>query len=98
MSIIARKRHNLNVFVPPELKEEKDVVKTDEKLQNGESNKEGGAPPPPVVAAAAAAVVNVSEERKKATKQRFMFNIADGGFTGKHTHRHTHLSWFSSVK
>lgn len=58
-----------------ELKEEKDGVKTEEatKLQNGENTKEG---------AAAAPVVNVSEEKKKATKQRFMFNIADGGFTG----------------
>uniref|UniRef100_A0A3B4UDV3 Chromodomain helicase DNA binding protein 4 n=1 Tax=Seriola dumerili TaxID=41447 RepID=A0A3B4UDV3_SERDU len=57
-----------------ELKEEKDGVKTDEsgKLQNGENTKEGGT---------AAPVVNVSEEKKKATKQRFMFNIADGGFT-----------------
>lgn len=49
------------------------------KLQNGENTKEGGT----------AAPVNVSEEKKKATKQRFMFNIADGGFTGGHTHRHT---------
>uniref|UniRef100_A0A672HFW7 Uncharacterized protein n=1 Tax=Salarias fasciatus TaxID=181472 RepID=A0A672HFW7_SALFA len=58
-------------------KEEKDV-KTDEsgKLQNGENTKEGGA---------AAPAVNVSEEKKKATKQRFMFNIADGGFTELHS-------------
>lgn len=61
-----------------ELKEDKDGVKTEEatKLQNGENTKEG---------ATAAAVVNVSEEKKKATKQRFMFNIADGGFTGGET-------------
>uniref|UniRef100_A0A3B4UIV4 Chromodomain helicase DNA binding protein 4 n=1 Tax=Seriola dumerili TaxID=41447 RepID=A0A3B4UIV4_SERDU len=61
-----------------ELKEEKDGVKTDEsgKLQNGENTKEGGT---------AAPVVNVSEEKKKATKQRFMFNIADGGFTELHS-------------
>lgn len=54
-------------------------MKTDEsgKLQNGENTKEGGT---------AAPVVNVSEEKKKATKQRFMFNIADGGFTGEHTY------------
>ncbi len=41
------------------------------KLQNGENAKEtsGG-------------VDGVSEEKKKAVKQRFMFNIADGGFTG----------------
>uniref|UniRef100_A0A8C2WZK4 Chromodomain helicase DNA binding protein 4 n=1 Tax=Cyclopterus lumpus TaxID=8103 RepID=A0A8C2WZK4_CYCLU len=64
---------------PEEKKEEKDAVKTDEsvKLQNGENAKEG--------AAAAAPVVNVSEEKKKATKQRFMFNIADGGFTELHS-------------
>lgn len=49
------------------------------KLQNGENTKEG---------ATAAPVVNVSEEKKKATKQRFMFNIADGGFTGGATPRH----------
>lgn len=47
------------------------------KLQNGDGSKEGGA-----TAAAAAA----SEEKKKA-KSRFMFNIADGGFTGTNTHR-----------
>uniref|UniRef100_A0A671Y7B9 Chromodomain helicase DNA binding protein 4 n=1 Tax=Sparus aurata TaxID=8175 RepID=A0A671Y7B9_SPAAU len=46
------------------------------KLQNGENTKEG---------ATAAPVVNVSEEKKKATKQRFMFNIADGGFTELHS-------------
>uniref|UniRef100_A0A8C2WX18 Chromodomain helicase DNA binding protein 4 n=1 Tax=Cyclopterus lumpus TaxID=8103 RepID=A0A8C2WX18_CYCLU len=65
--------------VKGEQKEEKDAVKTDEsvKLQNGENAKEG--------AAAAAPVVNVSEEKKKATKQRFMFNIADGGFTELHS-------------
>lgn len=64
-----------------ELKEEKDGVKTEEatKLQNGENTKEG---------VTAAPVVNVSEEKKKATKQRFMFNIADGGFTGGETRAH----------
>uniref|UniRef100_A0A8D3AGX9 DNA helicase n=1 Tax=Scophthalmus maximus TaxID=52904 RepID=A0A8D3AGX9_SCOMX len=52
--------------------------KTDEsgKLQNGENTKDS---------ATAAPVVNVSEEKKKATKQRFMFNIADGGFTELHS-------------
>uniref|UniRef100_A0A1A8I4L9 Chromodomain helicase DNA binding protein 4b n=2 Tax=Nothobranchius TaxID=28779 RepID=A0A1A8I4L9_NOTKU len=57
-------------------KEEKDGVKTEEpgKLQNGENAKDGGA-----------AAVNISEEKKKATKQRFMFNIADGGFTELHS-------------
>ncbi|XP_076010849.1 chromodomain-helicase-DNA-binding protein 4 isoform X2 [Genypterus blacodes] len=60
-----------------EQKDEKDGVKTEEsgKLQNGENAKEGGA----------AAPVNVGEEKKKATKQRFMFNIADGGFTELHS-------------
>ncbi|XP_008278376.1 chromodomain-helicase-DNA-binding protein 4 isoform X2 [Stegastes partitus] len=59
-----------------EQKEEKDAVKAEDsgKLQNGENTKEGGAVP-----------VNVSEEKKKATKQRFMFNIADGGFTELHS-------------
>lgn len=63
----------------PEQKEEKDGVKPDDsgKLQNGENTKEG---------ATAVSVVNVSEEKKKTTKQRFMFNIADGGFTGGQTH------------
>uniref|UniRef100_A0A8D3BYJ2 DNA helicase n=1 Tax=Scophthalmus maximus TaxID=52904 RepID=A0A8D3BYJ2_SCOMX len=61
-----------------EQKEEKDGVRTDEsgKLQNGENTKDS---------ATAAPVVNVSEEKKKATKQRFMFNIADGGFTELHS-------------
>ncbi|XP_067093359.1 chromodomain-helicase-DNA-binding protein 4 isoform X2 [Osmerus mordax] len=58
-----------------EQKEEKDGVKTEEssKLANGENAREGGA------------TVNISEEKKKATKQRFMFNIADGGFTELHS-------------
>uniref|UniRef100_A0A665VC84 Chromodomain helicase DNA binding protein 4 n=1 Tax=Echeneis naucrates TaxID=173247 RepID=A0A665VC84_ECHNA len=65
-------------FFFTEQKEEKDGMKTDEsgKLQNGENTKDGGT---------AAPVVNVSEEKKKATKQRFMFNIADGGFTELHS-------------
>ncbi|KAI1885786.1 hypothetical protein AGOR_G00207380 [Albula goreensis] len=55
-------------------KEEKDGGKTEEaaKLQNGESAKDG-------------ATVATSEEKKKAVKQRFMFNIADGGFTELHS-------------
>ncbi|XP_031431623.1 chromodomain-helicase-DNA-binding protein 4 isoform X2 [Clupea harengus] len=60
-----------------EPKEEKDGVKTEEsgKLQNGESVKEGSA-----------GVDGVTEEKKKAAaKQRFMFNIADGGFTELHS-------------
>uniref|UniRef100_A0A8C7TP23 Chromodomain helicase DNA binding protein 4a n=1 Tax=Oncorhynchus mykiss TaxID=8022 RepID=A0A8C7TP23_ONCMY len=56
-----------------EQKEEKDGVKVEEpaKLQNGDSVKEGAA-------------AGVSEEKKKA-KTRFMFNIADGGFTELHS-------------
>ncbi|KTG03113.1 hypothetical protein cypCar_00017936 [Cyprinus carpio] len=59
-----------------ELKDEKDGVKSEDsaKLQNGENVKEtsGGGD-------------GVSEEKKKAVKQRFMFNIADGGFTELHS-------------
>uniref|UniRef100_A0A8C7YIP3 Chromodomain helicase DNA binding protein 4 n=1 Tax=Oryzias sinensis TaxID=183150 RepID=A0A8C7YIP3_9TELE len=59
-----------------EQQEEKDGGKMEEpgKLQNGENTKDGGA-----------AALNISEEKKKATKQRFMFNIADGGFTELHS-------------
>ncbi|XP_028819504.1 chromodomain-helicase-DNA-binding protein 4a [Denticeps clupeoides] len=62
---------------PPEdkkdLKDEKEGAKTVEpaKLQNGESTKDGAA-------------AGASEEKKKA-KTRFMFNIADGGFTELHS-------------
>ncbi|XP_067262613.1 chromodomain-helicase-DNA-binding protein 4 isoform X1 [Chanodichthys erythropterus] len=59
-----------------DLKDEKDGVKSEDtaKLQNGENTKEtsGGGD-------------GVSEEKKKAVKQRFMFNIADGGFTELHS-------------
>lgn len=48
------------------------------KLQNGDGSKEGGA------TATAAAAAATTEEKKKA-KSRFMFNIADGGFTGTNT-------------
>uniref|UniRef100_A0A8C7VVI5 DNA helicase n=1 Tax=Oncorhynchus mykiss TaxID=8022 RepID=A0A8C7VVI5_ONCMY len=63
----------------PLAEDKKDGLKTEEsgKLQNGENSKEG--------VAAAGMAVNVSEEKKKATKQRFMFNIADGGFTELHS-------------
>lgn len=56
-------------------KDENGSGKTEEsaKLQNGDSAKDG-------VAAGA------SEEKKKA-KSRFMFNIADGGFTGRRNSR-----------
>lgn len=68
------------VLLRAEPKEE-DSVKVDEpgKLQNGESAKDG---------AAAVSTVNVGEEKKKTTKQRFMFNIADGGFTGEWLRTH----------
>ncbi|XP_034747905.1 chromodomain-helicase-DNA-binding protein 4a isoform X2 [Etheostoma cragini] len=60
-----------------DLKEEKDPQKPEEatKLQNGDSSKES---------AASAAAGAASEEKKKA-KTRFMFNIADGGFTELHS-------------
>ncbi|XP_074542359.1 chromodomain-helicase-DNA-binding protein 4a isoform X3 [Halichoeres trimaculatus] len=66
-----------------DLKEEKEAQKPEEavKLQNGDSSKEGGATP---AAAAATASAAISEEKKKA-KTRFMFNIADGGFTELHS-------------
>ncbi|XP_016103271.1 chromodomain-helicase-DNA-binding protein 4-like [Sinocyclocheilus grahami] len=62
-------------------KDEKDSGKTEEagKLQNGESAKDGTAG-----AATGAATAAAAEERKKA-KTRFMFNIADGGFTELHS-------------
>uniref|UniRef100_A0A8C7V8B0 Chromodomain helicase DNA binding protein 4a n=1 Tax=Oncorhynchus mykiss TaxID=8022 RepID=A0A8C7V8B0_ONCMY len=62
-----------NLVLSAEQKEEKDGVKAEElaKLQNGDSVKEGAA-------------AGVSEEKKKA-KTRFMFNIADGGFTELHS-------------
>jgi len=65
------------------VKDEKEAQKPEEatKLQNGDS-KEG------TTSAAAATASGVSEEKKKA-KTRFMFNIADGGFTGAHTHTET---------
>ncbi|XP_026156813.1 chromodomain-helicase-DNA-binding protein 4a [Mastacembelus armatus] len=59
-----------------DLKEEKEAQKPEDstKLQNGDSSKEG-------TGSAAGAV---TEEKKKA-KTRFMFNIADGGFTELHS-------------
>lgn len=64
-----------------DLKDDKETPKPEEatKLQNGDGSKEGAAP-----ATTAASASSVSEEKKKA-KTRFMFNIADGGFTGAHT-------------
>uniref|UniRef100_A0A3Q2Z402 Chromodomain helicase DNA binding protein 4 n=1 Tax=Hippocampus comes TaxID=109280 RepID=A0A3Q2Z402_HIPCM len=59
-----------------ETRGDKDGVKSEEssRLQNGENTREG-----------ALSVLNVSEEKRKASKQRFMFNIADGGFTELHS-------------
>uniref|UniRef100_A0A671M1Z6 Chromodomain-helicase-DNA-binding protein 4-like n=1 Tax=Sinocyclocheilus anshuiensis TaxID=1608454 RepID=A0A671M1Z6_9TELE len=64
---------NFVIQLAPGQKDEKESGKTEEagKLQNGESGKDS---------AAGAA----TEERKKA-KTRFMFNIADGGFTELHS-------------
>lgn len=52
-------------------KDDKESIKMDEpaKLQNGDSSKDG--------------VTGGASEEKKKAKTRFMFNIADGGFTGK---------------
>ncbi|XP_030597516.1 chromodomain-helicase-DNA-binding protein 4-like isoform X1 [Archocentrus centrarchus] len=64
-----------------ELKEEKEAQKPEDaaaKLQNGDGSKEG------TVSAAPSAASGASEEKKKA-KTRFMFNIADGGFTELHS-------------
>ncbi|XP_023200700.1 chromodomain-helicase-DNA-binding protein 4-like isoform X2 [Xiphophorus maculatus] len=67
-----------------DVKEEKEAPKPEEaaKLQNGDGSKEGVATA--AVAAAASTASGVSEEKKKA-KTRFMFNIADGGFTELHS-------------
>ncbi|KAJ3608915.1 hypothetical protein NHX12_023443 [Muraenolepis orangiensis] len=63
----------------------KEVVKVEEgpKLQNGDGAKEGGAAA--VGGAATGGVVAVISEEKKKAKTRFMFNIADGGFTELHS-------------
>uniref|UniRef100_A0A671REJ7 Chromodomain-helicase-DNA-binding protein 4-like n=1 Tax=Sinocyclocheilus anshuiensis TaxID=1608454 RepID=A0A671REJ7_9TELE len=77
-TFISQRTVTMNVFLSTqtELKDEKHGVKSEDsaKLQNGENAKEtsGG-------------VDGVSEEKKKAVKQRFMFNIADGGFTELHS-------------
>ncbi|KAG7215551.1 hypothetical protein INR49_014718 [Caranx melampygus] len=78
-----------------ELKEEKEAPKTEEatKLQNGDGAKESaastGSSAASATATAAAAATGAgagagSEDKKKA-KTRFMFNIADGGFTELHS-------------
>uniref|UniRef100_A0A8C8A822 Chromodomain helicase DNA binding protein 4a n=1 Tax=Oryzias sinensis TaxID=183150 RepID=A0A8C8A822_9TELE len=65
---------------PVGLSDEKEAPKPEEatKLQNGDGSKEGAA------SATAVSASSVSEEKKKA-KTRFMFNIADGGFTELHS-------------
>uniref|UniRef100_A0A8C2WEY0 Chromodomain helicase DNA binding protein 4a n=1 Tax=Cyclopterus lumpus TaxID=8103 RepID=A0A8C2WEY0_CYCLU len=84
-----------------EPKEEKEPPKPEEatKLQNGDGGKESGASATSAavatttavgivgaaVGAAAVAAAAASEEKKKAAKSRFMFNIADGGFTELHS-------------
>lgn len=71
------------------MKEEKETQKPVEsaaKLQNGDGSKEGTA------STAAATASGASEEKKKA-KTRFMFNIADGGFTGTRWLRLEHNSF-----
>ncbi|XP_026203770.1 chromodomain-helicase-DNA-binding protein 4-like isoform X2 [Anabas testudineus] len=61
-----------------DLKEEKEAQKPEEatKLQNGDGSKEG---------TASAAAAGAATEEKKKSKSRFMFNIADGGFTELHS-------------
>ncbi|XP_054638137.1 chromodomain-helicase-DNA-binding protein 4 isoform X2 [Dunckerocampus dactyliophorus] len=72
------KDEKMDTSTEKDQKDDKDSMKSDEssKLQNGENGREG---------AAALSMVNVSEEKRKASKQRFMFNIADGGFTELHS-------------
>uniref|UniRef100_A0A4W6FLD0 Chromodomain helicase DNA binding protein 4a n=1 Tax=Lates calcarifer TaxID=8187 RepID=A0A4W6FLD0_LATCA len=62
-------------------KEEKEAPKPEEatKLQNGDSSKESSA------SAGTAAAAGAASEEKKKVKTRFMFNIADGGFTELHS-------------
>uniref|UniRef100_A0A4W6FMU8 Chromodomain helicase DNA binding protein 4a n=1 Tax=Lates calcarifer TaxID=8187 RepID=A0A4W6FMU8_LATCA len=64
-----------------DLKEEKEAPKPEEatKLQNGDSSKESSA------SAGTAAAAGAASEEKKKVKTRFMFNIADGGFTELHS-------------
>uniref|UniRef100_A0A8C4ZR91 DNA helicase n=1 Tax=Gadus morhua TaxID=8049 RepID=A0A8C4ZR91_GADMO len=69
-------------------KDVEEVVKVEEgpKLQNGDSSKEGGATGGvAAVGGATGGVVSVISEEKKKAKTRFMFNIADGGFTELHS-------------
>lgn len=75
-----------------DVKEDKEAPKAEEatKLQNGDSSKESGASA--ATAAAATATAGAASEEKKKAKTRFMFNIADGGFTGRHRNWQKHTS------
>ncbi|XP_042291227.1 chromodomain-helicase-DNA-binding protein 4a isoform X2 [Thunnus maccoyii] len=79
-----------------DLKEEKEAPKQEEatKLQNGDSSKDGGkesskegsaSATAAAAAAAPTATAGGASEEKKKVKTRFMFNIADGGFTELHS-------------
>ncbi|XP_051245585.1 chromodomain-helicase-DNA-binding protein 4a isoform X2 [Dicentrarchus labrax] len=82
-----------------DLKEEKEAQKPEEatKLQNGDSSKESGASvaatatttttatSTATATATATATTGAATEEKKKAKTRFMFNIADGGFTELHS-------------
>ncbi|XP_035537770.1 chromodomain-helicase-DNA-binding protein 4-like [Morone saxatilis] len=70
-----------------DLKEEKEAQKPEDatKLQNGDSSKESGASVAAATTATATATTGAASEEKKKAKTRFMFNIADGGFTELHS-------------
>ncbi|KAM7384818.1 hypothetical protein PAMA_011936 [Pampus argenteus] len=80
-----KKEEKMDTTSPAEEKkdvnEEKEAPKQEEatKLQNGDNSKEGSA------SAATAAAGAAAVEEKKKVKTRFMFNIADGGFTELHS-------------
>ncbi|KAM7373650.1 hypothetical protein PAMP_008487 [Pampus punctatissimus] len=80
-----KKEEKMDTTSPAEEKkdvnEEKEAPKQEEatKLQNGDNSKEGSA------SAATAAAGGAAGEEKKKVKTRFMFNIADGGFTELHS-------------
>lgn len=69
-------------------KEEKEAQKPEEatKLQNGDGSKESAA-------SAGTASAGAAGEEKKKAKTRFMFNIADGGFTGKKRGARSSWQW-----
>uniref|UniRef100_A0A8D3E4A6 DNA helicase n=1 Tax=Scophthalmus maximus TaxID=52904 RepID=A0A8D3E4A6_SCOMX len=78
------------IFPSEEKKEEKTekmdtAPPADEKKGTEDRTKESAATATTTNAAAAPAAAAASEEKKKAAKSRFMFNIADGGFTELHS-------------